>query len=152
MYVLLFQKAEDNTKTCWDDRSELCSLKVSQGRELYFVLVTCFELLLTTCVTVCCGNLFIYLFQILHIPVIFGIQYPDQLLLRGNLPSVVALQIFGLKTLVKSYLPVKDAHLRLGIENLLGILKNILFYGEISKDIVSRYFMFLFWLLAPSFI
>uniref|UniRef100_A0A1D1Z6W4 Sister chromatid cohesion protein PDS5 B n=1 Tax=Anthurium amnicola TaxID=1678845 RepID=A0A1D1Z6W4_9ARAE len=47
------------------------------------------------------------------------------------------LKIFGIKTLVKSYLPVKDPHLRLGIENLLGILKNILSFGEISKAIMS---------------
>uniref|UniRef100_A0A5B7AN91 Sister chromatid cohesion protein PDS5 B n=2 Tax=Davidia involucrata TaxID=16924 RepID=A0A5B7AN91_DAVIN len=65
-------KAEDKAKECWDDRSDLCSLK-----------------------------------------------------------------IFGIKTLVKSYLPVKDAHLRLGIDGLLGILKNILSFGEISKDIES---------------
>ncbi|KAK9267394.1 hypothetical protein L1049_009819 [Liquidambar formosana] len=65
-------KAEDNANTCWDDRSELCSLK-----------------------------------------------------------------IFGIKTLVKSYLPVKDAHLRPGIDGLLGMLKNTLLYGEILKDIES---------------
>ncbi|OVA10818.1 hypothetical protein BVC80_8199g2 [Macleaya cordata] len=64
--------ADDNTKTCWDERSELCLLK-----------------------------------------------------------------IFGIKTLVKSYLPVKDAHLRLGFDNLLGILKNFLSFGEISKNIES---------------
>lgn len=30
MYIngLLFQKAEDDSKTSWDDRSELCLLKV----------------------------------------------------------------------------------------------------------------------------
>ncbi|KAK0598612.1 hypothetical protein LWI29_036294 [Acer saccharum] len=65
-------KGEDNTKACWDDRSELCLLK-----------------------------------------------------------------IYGIKTLVKSYLPVKDAHLRPGIEDLLGTLRNILSYGEISEDIES---------------
>ncbi|XP_042521110.1 sister chromatid cohesion protein PDS5 homolog A-B isoform X2 [Macadamia integrifolia] len=65
-------KADDNTRACWEDRSELCSLK-----------------------------------------------------------------IFGLKTLVKRYLPVKEAHLLPGIENLVGILRNILSFGEISKDIVS---------------
>ncbi|XP_016903052.2 sister chromatid cohesion protein PDS5 homolog A isoform X1 [Cucumis melo] len=47
------------------------------------------------------------------------------------------LKIFAIKTLVKSYLPVKDAHLRLGINNLLEILGNILAHGEISKDIKS---------------
>ncbi|MBA0829740.1 hypothetical protein Goarm_014323, partial [Gossypium armourianum] len=47
------------------------------------------------------------------------------------------LKVFGLKTLVKSYLPVKDAHLRLGISNLLELLRNILSFGEISKEIES---------------
>ncbi|XP_057513185.1 sister chromatid cohesion protein PDS5 homolog A-like isoform X2 [Actinidia eriantha] len=65
-------KVEEQEKDCWDDRSELCSLK-----------------------------------------------------------------IFGIKTLVKSYLPVKDAHLRLGIDSLLDILKNILSFGEISNVIES---------------
>lgn len=49
------------------------------------------------------------------------------------------LQIFSIKTLVKSYLPHKDAHLRPGIEKLLEILKNILAFGEVSKDIKSKY-------------
>ncbi|XP_044496291.1 sister chromatid cohesion protein PDS5 homolog A-like [Mangifera indica] len=44
------------------------------------------------------------------------------------------LKIYGIKTLVKSYLPVKDAHLRPGIEELLGILRNMLSYGEVSED------------------
>lgn len=47
-------------------------------------------------------------------------------------------QIFGIKTLVKSYLPVKDAHVRPGINGLLDILRNILSLGEISKDVESR--------------
>ncbi|KAJ6833750.1 sister chromatid cohesion protein PDS5-like protein A [Iris pallida] len=47
------------------------------------------------------------------------------------------LKIFGIKTLVKSYLPVKDAHLRPGIGKIVGILKNILSFGDISKDIES---------------
>ncbi|KAL3521808.1 hypothetical protein ACH5RR_014642 [Cinchona calisaya] len=64
--------SEDRVQNCWDDRSELCSLK-----------------------------------------------------------------IFGIKTLVKSYLPVKDAHLRLGIDDLIGVLRNILCYGEISREIES---------------
>ncbi|XP_042477295.1 sister chromatid cohesion protein PDS5 homolog A-like [Macadamia integrifolia] len=51
--------------------------------------------------------------------------------------ELCSLKIFGLKTLVKSYLPVKDAHLRPGIESLVGILKSILSFGEISKHIVS---------------
>ncbi|OMO76990.1 Armadillo-like helical [Corchorus capsularis] len=47
------------------------------------------------------------------------------------------LKVFGVKTLVKSYLPVKDAHLRPGIDDLLGLLKNILMFGEVSEDIES---------------
>lgn len=50
----------------------------------------------------------------------------------------MVLQIYGIKTLVKSYLPVKDAHIRPGIDDLLGILKNMLSYGEMSEDIESR--------------
>ncbi|CAI9270247.1 unnamed protein product [Lactuca saligna] len=46
-------------------------------------------------------------------------------------------KIFGIKALVKSYLPVKDAHLRVGIGELIQDLKNILSIGEISKDIES---------------
>ncbi|KAH9749940.1 Binding protein [Citrus sinensis] len=45
--------------------------------------------------------------------------------------------IYGIKTLVKSYLPVKDAHIRPGIDDLLGILKSMLSYGEMSEDIES---------------
>lgn len=49
------------------------------------------------------------------------------------------LKIYGIKTLVKSYLPVKDAHVRpgSGIDGLLEILRNTLSCGEISKDIES---------------
>ncbi|GMH05225.1 hypothetical protein Nepgr_007065 [Nepenthes gracilis] len=47
------------------------------------------------------------------------------------------LKIFGIKTLVKSYLPVKDAHLRDGIDNLIEVLRNMLCFGEISKEIES---------------
>ncbi|KAJ6779148.1 ANDROGEN INDUCED INHIBITOR OF PROLIFERATION AS3 / PDS5-RELATED, partial [Salix koriyanagi] len=65
-------KSEDNTKACWDDRSELCLLK-----------------------------------------------------------------IYGIKTLVNSYLPVKDVQLRHGIDSHLEILRNIHIFGEISKDIES---------------
>ncbi|GLU20621.1 hypothetical protein SLE2022_368110 [Rubroshorea leprosula] len=65
-------KAEDKAKECWDDRSEVCLLK-----------------------------------------------------------------IFGIKTLVKSYLPVKDAHLRPGIDELLELLRSILSFGEISEEIES---------------
>nr|GEU32782.1 sister chromatid cohesion protein PDS5 homolog B-like isoform X1 [Tanacetum cinerariifolium] len=46
-------------------------------------------------------------------------------------------KIYGIKTLVKSYLPVKDAHLRVGIGELIKDLHNILSFGEISKDIGS---------------
>ncbi|KAL3625005.1 hypothetical protein CASFOL_031673 [Castilleja foliolosa] len=48
-----------------------------------------------------------------------------------------SLKIFGLKALVKSYLPVKDAHLRSGIDDIIGIIKKILFFGDISKEIES---------------
>ncbi|BFG28584.1 hypothetical protein CerSpe_148580 [Prunus speciosa] len=49
------------------------------------------------------------------------------------------LKIYGIKTLVKSYLPVKDAHVRPGpgIDGLLEILRNTHSCGEISKDIES---------------
>ncbi|XP_019425447.1 PREDICTED: sister chromatid cohesion protein PDS5 homolog A-A-like isoform X1 [Lupinus angustifolius] len=47
------------------------------------------------------------------------------------------LKIYGIKTLVKSYLPVKDAHVRPGIDGLLDILRNMLSFGEISKDLHS---------------
>ncbi|XP_028076507.1 sister chromatid cohesion protein PDS5 homolog A-A isoform X1 [Camellia sinensis] len=51
--------------------------------------------------------------------------------------KLCSLKIFGIKTLVKSYLPVKDAHLRLGIDGLFEILKNILSFGEITEKIES---------------
>ncbi|XP_028754953.1 sister chromatid cohesion protein PDS5 homolog B-A isoform X2 [Neltuma alba] len=51
--------------------------------------------------------------------------------------DICMLKIYGIKTLVKSYLPVKDAHVRSGIDGLLDILKNMLTYGEISSDIRS---------------
>lgn len=51
--------------------------------------------------------------------------------------EVCSLKIFGIKTLVKSYLPVKDAHLRVGIDELIKDLQNILSFGEISKDVES---------------
>ncbi|XVF26230.1 hypothetical protein REPUB_Repub13aG0281300 [Reevesia pubescens] len=47
------------------------------------------------------------------------------------------LKLFGIKTLVKSYLPVKDAHLRPAIDDLLGLLRNVISFGEISEDIES---------------
>jgi len=36
-------------------------------------------------------------------------------------------------------LPVKDAHVRPDIDRILDILRNILLYGEVSKDLKSRY-------------
>ncbi|XP_007026378.2 PREDICTED: sister chromatid cohesion protein PDS5 homolog A isoform X2 [Theobroma cacao] len=51
--------------------------------------------------------------------------------------EICLLKVFGIKTLVKSYLPVKDAHLRPGIDDLLVLLGNILSFGEISEDIES---------------
>jgi len=36
-------------------------------------------------------------------------------------------------------LPVKDAHARPDIDRILDMLRNILLYGEISKDLKSRY-------------
>ncbi|KAK1427905.1 hypothetical protein QVD17_16630 [Tagetes erecta] len=47
------------------------------------------------------------------------------------------LKIYGIKTLVKSYLLVKDAHLRVGFGELIEDLNKILSFGEISKDIES---------------
>uniref|UniRef100_A0A2P2LSP3 Uncharacterized protein MANES_08G068700 n=1 Tax=Rhizophora mucronata TaxID=61149 RepID=A0A2P2LSP3_RHIMU len=47
------------------------------------------------------------------------------------------LKIYGIKALVKSYLPVKDAQLRPGIDGLLEILRNMLQFGEISESIES---------------
>jgi hypothetical protein len=40
---------------------------------------------------------------------------------------------------VKSCVPCKDGEAHPGIENLMGILKNILTYGDISPDKISRY-------------
>ncbi|XP_047317531.1 sister chromatid cohesion protein PDS5 homolog A-like isoform X2 [Impatiens glandulifera] len=51
--------------------------------------------------------------------------------------EVCSLKIFGLKALVKSYMPVKDAHLRHGIDGLFEILRNMLLYGDMSSDIIS---------------
>ncbi|KAF6164126.1 hypothetical protein GIB67_017710 [Kingdonia uniflora] len=51
--------------------------------------------------------------------------------------ELCSLKIFGIIALVKSYLPIKDSHLRLGFANLLEILKNVLAFGEISKDMES---------------
>ncbi|XP_057765095.1 sister chromatid cohesion protein PDS5 homolog A isoform X2 [Salvia miltiorrhiza] len=51
--------------------------------------------------------------------------------------EICSLKIYGVKALVKSYLPVKDAHLRSGIDDLIVILKNILSFGDISSEIRS---------------
>ncbi|XP_030473954.2 sister chromatid cohesion protein PDS5 homolog A [Syzygium oleosum] len=70
--LMCSDKADENTESSWDDRSELCLMK-----------------------------------------------------------------IYGIKTLVKSYLPTKDAHLRPGIDGLLATLKNILLFGEMAEDVKS---------------
>lgn len=70
--LMCSDKADENTESSWDDRSELCLMK-----------------------------------------------------------------IYGIKTLVKSYLPAKDAHLRPGIDGLLATLKNILLFGEMAEDVKS---------------
>ncbi|CAH8388794.1 unnamed protein product [Eruca vesicaria subsp. sativa] len=51
--------------------------------------------------------------------------------------EICQLKIYGIKTLVKSYLPFKDAHLRTGVDDLLELLKNILSFGEVSEDVES---------------
>ncbi|KAF0904436.1 hypothetical protein E2562_034511 [Oryza meyeriana var. granulata] len=48
-----------------------------------------------------------------------------------------SLKIYGIKTLVKSCLPCKDAQAHPRIEKLMGILKNILTYGDISSNMIS---------------
>jgi sister-chromatid-cohesion protein PDS5 len=40
---------------------------------------------------------------------------------------------------VKSCVPCKDGEAQPGVENLMGILKNMLTYGDISPDKISRY-------------
>nr|XP_043623301.1 sister chromatid cohesion protein PDS5 homolog B-like isoform X2 [Erigeron canadensis] len=51
--------------------------------------------------------------------------------------EICSLKVFGIKVLVKSYLPVKDAHLRVGIDELIKDLQTILTCGEISTDVES---------------
>ncbi|WCJ28194.1 hypothetical protein M5689_009901 [Euphorbia peplus] len=51
--------------------------------------------------------------------------------------EICSLKIYGIKALVKSYLPVKDVQLRTGIDGVLEILRNLLLFGEISEDIQS---------------
>ncbi|KAE8709123.1 putative ARF GTPase activator [Hibiscus syriacus] len=58
-------------------------------------------------------------------------------MLKCQYISEHGVQVFGIKTLVKSYLPVKDAHLRPAIDDLLGLLRNLLSFGKISEDIKS---------------
>ncbi|KAG2611293.1 sister chromatid cohesion protein PDS5 homolog A-like isoform X2 [Panicum virgatum] len=55
----------------------------------------------------------------------------------GDSTQNCLLKIYGIKILVKSYLPCKDAHAHPGIEKLFDILKNILTYGDISPNMVS---------------
>lgn len=47
--------------------------------------------------------------------------------------------MLGIKTLVKSYLAVKDALSRTGIDKLMALLRNVLAYGDISNNVESRY-------------
>ncbi|XP_047942253.1 sister chromatid cohesion protein PDS5 homolog A [Salvia hispanica] len=54
-----------------------------------------------------------------------------------DISELCSLKIYGVKALVKSYLPTKDAHLRSGIDDLFRILKNILSFGDISSEIRS---------------
>ncbi|MED6121428.1 hypothetical protein PIB30_030020 [Stylosanthes scabra] len=51
--------------------------------------------------------------------------------------DICILKIYGIKTLVKSYLPVKDGRVCSDIDGLLDILRNILSHGEISKELQS---------------
>ncbi|CAL1352064.1 unnamed protein product [Linum trigynum] len=47
------------------------------------------------------------------------------------------MKIYGLKVFVKSHLPVKDWHLRPGIDDLLGTMRNLLRHGETSQETES---------------
>ncbi|KAJ7523458.1 hypothetical protein O6H91_18G050900 [Diphasiastrum complanatum] len=47
------------------------------------------------------------------------------------------LKIYGIKTLVKSFLPNKDAHLRQRLKGLCGVLLKLLQSGEIHEDVQS---------------
>ncbi|KAH0459071.1 hypothetical protein IEQ34_011885 [Dendrobium chrysotoxum] len=51
--------------------------------------------------------------------------------------ELCSLKMLGIKTLVKSYLPAKDAPSRTGIDKLVALLRNVLAYGDISKDVES---------------
>lgn len=124
--TFLFQKEEYHTSASWDDQSDLCMLKVGGKNGLFF------------------------LFKILRIAFVLGSLLNSKMFVNWlhsksffSLPPFLSLvQIYGIKTLVKSYLPVKDAHVRPDIDSLLGILRNMLSYGEISKDLQSRYLSF----------
>ncbi|KAG7536034.1 Armadillo-type fold [Arabidopsis suecica] len=61
----------------------------------------------------------------------------DKKLSWDDKSEICQLKIYGIKTLVKSYLPFKDAQLRAGVDDLLGILKTILSFGEVSEDLES---------------
>ena len=135
MLAICFQKAEGGTKTSWNERSELCLLKViTLGRFLFLAVLfvwaekkgnlnkaTLSRICYATS-TICCEP----------ISLSCGLYHPLVFL------SFFSLQIFGIKTLVKSYLPVKDSNVRPGIDGLLEILRNILSFGEMSNDIESR--------------
>ncbi|VAI85227.1 unnamed protein product [Triticum turgidum subsp. durum] len=58
----------------------------------------------------------------------------------GDSSHSCLLKIYGIKTLVKSCLPCKDAQVHPGIEKLMDILKSILTYGDISPNMISRYY------------
>ena len=47
-------------------------------------------------------------------------------------------EIYWIKTLVKSYLPKKDANLRQRIKTLFEVLSKLLARGEISEEVESR--------------
>eukprot|EP01018_Ginkgo_biloba_P037003 Gb_06732 [translate_table: standard] len=51
--------------------------------------------------------------------------------------EVCLLKIYGIKALVKSYLPKKDAHLRQRVKALFGVLTKFITSGEISDDVKS---------------
>ncbi|KAF8117115.1 hypothetical protein N665_0012s0121 [Sinapis alba] len=63
----------------------------------------------------------------------------DEKLSWDDKSEICQLKIYGIKTLVKSYLPFKDAHLRTGVDDLLGLLKNVLSFGEVSEEIESSF-------------
>eukprot|EP01018_Ginkgo_biloba_P018620 Gb_23673 [translate_table: standard] len=54
-----------------------------------------------------------------------------------NLSRECQLKVYGLKTLVKSFLPHKDGQVRQRIKGLLGVLGKLLQTGDISEDIKS---------------